>query len=141
MSREIKFMGKRVDNSEWVYGNLIKARVIDFDTCNWVYAIQSEHLNNGTYYRYVDWEIDTKTICQFTGLKDKIGAEIYEGDIVKGKYYGGTPGLFKRIIGVVAFRNGKFEVQGKGKYEGLFEELSYGFEVMGNIHEGEVINE
>ena len=84
---------------------------------------------------HVDYVKEGYAFEQFTGLLDKNGTKIFEGDKVKGKYYSGKIGVFNRIVGVVTFRNGCFEVSGLGKYEGLKEKLEYGYEVIGNIHE------
>lgn len=73
-------------------------------------------------------------VMQYTGLKDKNGKGIYEGDIVKGKNYGFNNPI--RYIGTVEYVYNKFKVIGcRNKYKGTNDELSTIYEVIGNVYE------
>lgn len=77
MKRNIKFKAKRLDNGEWVKGDLVHS------TSYVGISYPSDEFSDVPIVHRVDPE----TVCQFTGLKDYENQDIYEGDILAEKGY------------------------------------------------------
>ena len=123
MKREILFRGKRADNGEWVYGylignNVIVGEVVDFD---------DDYFNTQFWYK-----VDPETVGQFTGLTDKNGIKIFDGDIVR--YYDDSEDELTN--GVVIFNTDfcSFCVSMKG-HEDVILMAYWQYEVIGNIYD------
>ena len=74
MNRTIKFKAKRLDNGEWCEGYFYEEN----DNTYIIENRQKESMLN----RNPAYQVDHSTVCMFTGLKDCIGKELFENDLI-----------------------------------------------------------
>lgn len=122
--RDIEFRGKRTDNGEWVHGNLVRG-------CDEKYAYIVEFGNRELCRNYVN--VNPDTVGQYTGLKDKNGTKIFEGDIVRRVWLG------KMSIYQIVYDNGLASFIGQAGIKfTTFDYDSTEFEVVGNIYDNKL---
>ncbi|EQC0678203.1 YopX family protein [Listeria innocua] len=127
--REIEFRGKAIHPNSleqivgsWAYGGIFENKII------------TRNLDMDSHYHgfISEIEIDIKTIGQYTGLKDKNGKKIFEGDIVNCKFFDRMVG---DIAGVINFTDCVWAVS-DFKNKRLYQSIDVdNIEIIGNIHE------
>ena len=120
--REIKFRGKRTDNGEWVVGDY--TRYSDEKSIIMVDLLEEE-----------DYWVSSETVGQYTGLDDKSGQEIFEGDVVIDRWADMYTPIFQN--GIYMAYNPKLLEAGNGPSTQFNIIWREGVEVIGNIHEKE----
>lgn len=118
--REILFRGKRTDNGEWV-----KGFYVCIPDTHYIMTGKFDSFTNGIINSEA-YKVDPSTVGQFTGLEDKLGTKIFEGDVIDdlGVEY------------IVVFDSDY--AQFRGKFDGWNAEISHiasRCEVIGNIYD------
>lgn len=123
--RKILFRGRRLDNGEWVYG-------FPYIPNDGVCEIRSNDI--GTE----QWAVDHKTVGQYTGLEDKNGNMIFEGDIVLKRTYNGKKPFAVKFDGGM-FYAGIGGGSSTATHRYTLEDKQ--IEIIGNIHDNpELLN-
>ena len=131
--REILFRGKRIDNGEWVEGNIfIPDKLTNREPPTEILV--------GTNVVRISYEVDPETVGQYTGLTDKNGKKIFEGDIVDASnewWYAAGPAGHDSPVILVEWSNDLCGFEPFANYDcdcGVYISAK-NCEVIGNIHE------
>lgn len=120
--RKILFKAKRMDNKEYVFGDLLQFQDEEF--------IFIQTYENG---RRVSHKIDRDTICQYTNVNDRRGMKIFEGDRVVVPMYKMEDRLPTYMKGTVEWRNGAFCV--------TWDDEVYGWHFLGYLEDVERVGD
>lgn len=123
--REILFRGKRIDNGNWVNGVPWKA----LNGSGW-YLFQVTEIAGAE--RMIHVKVDPATVGQYTGLTDKNGKKIFEGDIVRFKTRTST---FKPLYVRWYEETAQFLVSKRDGVRSYPMDKSWEYEIIGNIHD------
>jgi uncharacterized phage protein (TIGR01671 family) len=126
MNRTIKFRGLRIDGKGWVYGSRVELKDSEGERV-FIVPLEEEVVTiNGKEHFHWDGliEVNPETVGQFTGLTDRNGREIWEGDLVR--YHFQNSWCKAEMI----FNDGAFRLKGWSHGQ-----LTHTFEVSGNVHE------
>ena len=130
--REILFKGKRADNGEWVYGYYAHrptAVCISESNPSCIYVPACNPDDNSEFI-----EVLPETVGQYTGLTDKNGRKIFEGDIVEGnsEYF-----TYTHPYGKVVYDGGQYLIS----FDDVLEDIeclgawANDVEIIGNIYD------
>ena len=142
--REILFRGKRINDSKWAEGSLLRITIggntytLIFGDCFSFDGFDVKSLEHGL--------VDSDTVGQYTGLLDKGNNRIFEGDIIKTKRYGklyldvtGSAHQFSNVndydVFCVRYHSGVFRLERENPPRGFNLVSGSELEVIGNIYD------